>query len=113
MRYSIIYDCKNANCRTPIDTGSCSKECIKRYNKEMEKKPKTNADRIRAMRDEELARFLASKFTDETYYRLTKKAHIPTATEIEAIRDYWYDTWLAWLKQPAEGECHSMTMAKL
>lgn len=66
------------------------------------KQQKTNAERIRAMSDEELARFLASKFTDETYYRLTKKAHIPTATEIEAIRNYWYDTWLAWLKQPAE-----------
>ena len=55
MRDGIIYDCPNANCRTPIYTGKCSKICIERYKKEIGIKPQTNADRIRAMSDEELA----------------------------------------------------------
>jgi hypothetical protein len=42
-------------------------------------KPQTNADRIRAMSDEELAENLCDR-------RLTK------------------EIWLKWLKQPAEGE---------
>ena len=57
MRDGIIYDCPNAACRTPINTGKCSKACIERYNKRMGIKPKTNADRIRAT-DDELATML-------------------------------------------------------
>ena len=61
MRDGIIYDCPHANCRTPIDTGKCSKACIERYSKEMGKKPMTNADRIRASDDELEAMLLAVK----------------------------------------------------
>ena len=57
MRDGIIYDCPNANCRTPIYTGKCSKACIEKHNKELGIKPKTNADRIRAMSDEELVKY--------------------------------------------------------
>lgn len=60
MRDGIIYDCPNANCRTPIHTGKCSKACIEKYNKDNGIKPQTNADRIRAMSDEGLAEFLYS-----------------------------------------------------
>jgi ribosomal protein L29 len=84
MRDGIIYDCPNANCRTPIDTGKCSKACIEKYNKEMGIKPKNNADRIRAMSDEELAELLEEMTYDSMEHRA--------------------EYWLKWLKQPAEGE---------
>ena len=48
----IIYDCPNARCRTPLYTGACREDCIKKYNKEIGIKPQTNGDRIRAMSDE-------------------------------------------------------------
>lgn len=49
---NVIYDCPHAHCRTPIDTGECSKACIEKYNKEMGIKPKTNADSIQSTEDE-------------------------------------------------------------
>lgn len=68
-------------------------------------KPQTNADRIRAMNDEELARFLADKLENEyilSCKRLGYNEHMLTATEIEAIRHTCYCVWMRWLKQPAE-----------
>ena len=82
MRGGIIYDCPNANCVTPIFTGECRKACIERYNKEMGNKLMTNADRIRAMTDEELEAFLINVDLD--------KEGSPFITE-----------WGKWLKQPA------------
>lgn len=82
MRDGIIYDCPNANCRTPIDTGKCSKACIEKYKKEIGIKPQTNADRIRAMSDEELAEWMA----ECNAYKENADA----------------SQWLPWLKQPAE-----------
>jgi hypothetical protein len=69
--------------------------------------PQTNADRIRAMSDEELARFLADKLENEyilSCKRLGDDTHMLTATEIKAIRHTCYCIWMQWLKQPAEGE---------
>ena len=57
MLDGVIYDCPIANCRTPIFTGKCREDCIKKYNKEIDIKPQTNGDRIRAMSDEEIAEF--------------------------------------------------------
>lgn len=66
----------------------------------------TNADRIRAMSDEELARFLADKLAKEHCNLLCAEGHIPlpTATGIMAINHTWYCVFMKWLKQPAEGE---------
>ena len=78
MRDGIIYDCPNANCRTPIYTGKCSKACIEKHNKELGIKPKTNADRFRAMSDEE---------------------------QQKCVRKFWeIEDFADWLQQPAEGE---------
>lgn len=69
--------------------------------------PITNADRIRAMSDEELARFLADKIEKEyilSQKRLGYSEYTPTATQIEAIRHNYYCIWMKWLKQPAEEE---------
>ena len=35
----VIYDCPIANCRTPIFTGKCRKDCIEKYKKEIDIKP--------------------------------------------------------------------------
>ena len=65
-------------------------------------KPETNADRIRAMSDRELAYFLADKYVAESCHRLNDEGYEPTATQIEAIKHTLYCTWMNWLRQPAE-----------
>ncbi|MBO5970725.1 MAG: hypothetical protein J6S14_19805 [Clostridia bacterium] len=55
-------------------------------------KPQTNADRIRAMTDEELAKFIASQRTD-CY-------HCPVMECVDACKV----SWLNWLKSPADKE---------
>lgn len=62
----------------------------------------TNADRIRAMSDEELAKFLAERFANETCNRLGED-NLVTATQITAITHTWYCCWMDWLRRPAEG----------
>ena len=66
--------------------------------------PKTNADRIRAMSDRELAYFLADKYVKESCMRLNDEGYEPTATQIEAIKHTLYCTWMNWLQQPAEDD---------
>lgn len=67
----------------------------------------SRADRIRAMSDVELARFLADKLATESCNRLNAERYNPTATEIESIRHTWYCAWKQWLKQPAEGDVNN------
>ena len=62
-------------------------DCIVDYEKAI-KKPQTNADRIRAMSDEELAVFLERTQADVAFNNKSKYAF----------------EWGKWLKQPAEGE---------
>lgn len=94
MRDGIIYDCPHANCRTPIDTGKCSKACIARYNKEMGKKPMTNADRIRAMSDEELSVLIKKTFIGKTPWC---DHHCKLDDDCSCN-----GCLMEWLKQPAE-----------
>lgn len=81
------------------------------YDDKGGKDVQTNADRIRAMSDEELARFFADKIENEyilSQKRLGYSEHTLTATQIEAIRHNCYCIWMKWLKQPAEVErCYS------
>ena len=72
--------CKN--CGTPITKEYCEDNYPEVCEHWTPKKPKTNADRIRAMSDEELADMLY-----ETDSR---------------IGNADLDEWLEWLKQPAE-----------
>lgn len=63
----------------------------------METKLQTNADRIRAMSDEELAEFLAKRYVLCTrcfFKRTCSKDPIGVCLEC----------WLAWLRSPAESE---------
>lgn len=67
-------------------------------------KPKTNADRIRAMTDDELAWFMADRNVNESTLLLLDKDHGLTAVEIDALRSNIYCALRKWLQQPAEGE---------
>lgn len=94
MRDGIIYDCPHADCRTPIYTGKCRRECLERYNKEMGSKPMTNADRIQ----EKLA---------ETLSGMCKIAEQCDDCPMEGNcpgGSYDLSVWSKWLQQPAEGE---------
>ena len=101
MKECIIYSCQNALCRTPIDTGRCSKECIKRYNKEMGIKPQTHGDRIRDMSDRELADFLSGKFSE-----VCCAEHTLSVIQMEAIKQNLFCVFMKWLQQPAEDNKH-------
>lgn len=104
MRDGIIYDCPHADCRTPIYTGKCRRECLERYNRGMGSKPMTNADRIRAMSDEELAKFVAEKIVNIENHKMVEQGHTPTATQLSALGHTMYSILMRWLQQPAEGE---------
>ena len=62
----------------------------------------TNADRIRAMSDEELAAFFAKDNMDAAVLNLRDQGYEPTATQIKELTGRLRWRWLAWLKQPAE-----------
>ena len=66
--------------------------------------PKTNADRIRAMSDEELAHFMAERNVNESTLLLLNKDHGLTAIQIEALKHWIYCALVQWLKQPAQEE---------
>lgn len=82
--------------------GVCTKElnlidAEKAYNADKCPYKKTNADRIRAMSDEELAELIVK--------------HKPLYSWPKAVREIWMQpkvtkiqAWVMWLKQPAEGE---------
>ena len=65
-------------------------------------KPQTNADRIRAMSDEELARFAADRNANETYMRLTDDRYPPGETAMKVVQEILYCKYLYWLKQPVK-----------
>ena len=67
-------------------------------------KPQTNADRIRAMTDRELAEFITDRNVNEYTVWLLNADHGLTATQIEALKcNVLYDL-MRWLQQPCEGD---------
>ena len=63
----------------------------------------TNADRLRAMTDEELAKFIAKKIVNLENHKMIEQGYTPTATQLSALGHTCYCTLVQWLKQPAEG----------
>ena len=61
---------------------------------------RTNADRIRAMTDRELAEFLSQKCADIQAQQLSNH----TATQLSSLSHTWYCAWMQWLRQPPKGE---------
>lgn len=76
------------------------------YPSNWEEKRITNADRIRAMTDEELANFIVERTVNESTLHRLDKDHGLTAVQIEAIKHNVYCAFMQWLQQPAEGEAH-------
>mgnify|MGYP003312832107 CR=1 FL=1 len=64
--------------------------------------PRTNADRIRAMSDKELAWWLAERYAKEAVLSLQDKGVTPSVTEIKAVTERLYMIWARWLMAPAE-----------
>ena len=88
---------------------TCPKECegcVVIDGKPSKFKPmqKTNADRIRAMTDEELAKFIANKIVNIENHKMIEQGYTPTATQLSALGHTCYCVLVRWLKQPAEGE---------
>lgn len=101
---------KETNCHPkPLVNATCllgEKGCYKdgkcHYLGNCEHKVLTNADRIRAMSDEELAEFLCGVYDDDNcgvYQDECGKFINGTI-----IIDYDQNKLLEWLKQPAEGD---------
>ena len=59
-------------------------------------KPQTNADRIRAMTDEELAEFLCGVYDNDEDYAKFINGHLIPCYNPHSIKE--------WLQQPAEGD---------
>ncbi len=64
----------------------------------------TNAQKIRAMTDVELAKFIANKIVNIESHKMIEQGHTPTATQLSVLGATLYDTLMMWLKQPAEGD---------
>ena len=69
-----------------------------------ENKVFTNADRIRAMSDEELATSVCKKIVNIENQKMIEQGHTPTATQLSALGHTMYCTLMRWLREPAEGE---------
>ena len=65
--------------------------------------PFTNGDKMRSMKDRDLAGFLAGKFTDRTTEMMVDRGEMRSATEISAEADFWFRSWMQYLRMPAEG----------
>lgn len=83
-----------AKCPNRLYCGSYPSECsftegsdCDKFNRQVENSPKTNADRIRAMSDEELSEYLAE---------------LGSEANNGVIYSDRSEEWLEWLKQPAE-----------
>ena len=84
-------------------TFSDNSDCAE-FNKKVDSMPMTNADRIRAMSDKELANFLSTKIANLENLRMGDSGYQPTATQLSALRHTLYCVWMDWLRRPAEDE---------
>ena len=110
----MVKDCYNCEHHTWGDEWwNCKTECVKcKYTDRHGEKvpsnwkslPITNADRIRAMSDEELANFMAERNVNESTLLLINGNHGLTAIQIEALKHNIYCALMQWLRQPAEVE---------
>ena len=85
-----------------LGTKGCFKNGRCHYMGNCENKIETNADRIRAMSDRELAHFMAARSVNESTLLLINEDHGLTAVQIEEIRHRIYCACLQWLREPAD-----------
>lgn len=63
---------------------------------------RANADRIRSMSDEELARWLAEHRAKESFMRVAERGTAPTGASRHALVESLYETYLNWLRQTSK-----------
>jgi hypothetical protein len=102
-------ECENCAYKSDFKSPKCGTCMVSYYDGEQrglpsnfKPKPQTNADRIRAMSDEELANFMAERSVNEYTVNLLNENHALTAVQIEALKHRVYCACMKWLKQPAE-----------
>ena len=90
----------NGWCNVACRYCTLTQESTCKHNKQ------TNADKIRAMSDEELASFMAGKYTEFSQIKMLEKGEAVTATGLVLERETWFRVLMQWLQQPAEGTTH-------
>lgn len=94
----MIRDCDNCKHKMCWEYAEPCSSCTNMTGEPTNWEPQTNADRIRAMSDEELAEWLdavSKSWYDEGY---TKDDESPLISEYPATAN----EWIAWLKSPVE-----------
>ena len=87
--------------RCPMQSGYKVEEC-NHADCTYRTKPITNADRIRAMSNEELARKLANTAYHYDWKHDEDDWYFPNGTTRTNCKPKAIEAWLEWLKQPAE-----------
>ena len=99
MKGSGCYNCPVKGCTAAYRGSRCAHL---RELAGIDTDPKTNADRIRSMSDEELALFQARRYAQSVFLDKEKDGVILTGAAKEAFIADLYHVWLRYLKQPAE-----------
>ena len=102
-------------CDDPFYTGICPArtedgQCVSKFpcsHKVEPPKPPTNADRIRAMSDMELAQWMASRIANLKFLDIEMNGKQLTATEKAALTHDLYVVFGRYLQQPAEENDHA------
>lgn len=96
---SICVNCSHRKVCKGIDNQPCV-ECNQFFNED--KQPQTNADRIRAMSDEELAELFGAVIREREIILLQKLREQGVEASIVEMPELTFNAHLKWLKQPAE-----------
>lgn len=64
----------------------------------------SRGDRVRCMKDDELALFIADKVAAEFCERMKERGITPSEVQQKKILERYYFMWLRWLIAPAEVE---------
>ena len=97
-----------------VDCRTCKTDCVRAdgnygytFCDKYTHPPMTNADRIRAMSDMELAQWMASRIANLKFLDIEMSGKQLTATEKAALTHDLYAVFGRYLQQPAEGDDHA------
>ena len=96
-----------------VDCRTCKTDCVRAdgnygytFCDKYTHPPMTNADRIRAMSDMELAQWMASRIANLKFLDIEMSGKQLTATEKAALTHDLYVVFGRYLQRPAEGDDH-------
>ena len=97
-----------------VDCRTCKTDCVRAdgnygytFCDKYTHPPMTNADRIRAMSDMELAQWMASRIANLKFLDIEMSGKQLTATEKAALTHDLYAVFGRYLQRPAEGDDHA------